>query len=101
MITYEGDYKVLIGMLPQAIEPIRKVFEALSVSQIEDEEGTDRGPVVPHRDGSVPLGATVVPNLCFEHYPTFKDDFLSQKLGPYRWPKEREYALIIPLTLVN
>jgi hypothetical protein len=36
MITYEGDYKVLIGMLPQAIEPIRKVVEALSVSQIED-----------------------------------------------------------------
>ena len=58
-------------MLPQAIEPIWKVIEALSVSQIEDEEGSDCGPVVPYRDGSVPFGATSVPNLCFEHYATF------------------------------
>jgi hypothetical protein len=101
MITYEGDYKVLIGMLSQAIQPIWKVIEALSVSQIEDEEGTDRGPVVSHRDGSVPLGATGVPDLCFEHYATFKDDFLSQKLDPNRRRYAREYALMISLTLVE
>jgi hypothetical protein len=55
---------------------------------------------VPHRDGSVSLGATGVPYLRFEHYATFEDDLLSQKLDPYRRRYAGEYALVIPLALL-
>ena len=73
LVSHQHDHNVRIGMVSQLLQPSRDVLVGLVFADIIDEQSADSTSVVCGCDGSIPLLAGGIPDLCLDGLRVYLD----------------------------
>jgi len=66
LVAHQHDDDVVVGMIPQLLQPPRHVLVRLVLADVIDEQGANSATVVGRGDGAIPFLTRSVPNLCLD-----------------------------------
>lgn len=73
LVAHQHNDNVVVGMIPQLLQPACHILICLVLADVVDEQGADGATVVGGRDGAVPFLARRVPNLCLDSLGIYLD----------------------------